>query len=305
MACKVKSTVEGIQTVEVPGQPGARGEAGGLLLGYLTKYDCSSADINPIGGISKTDLRAFVHFCTKRFQLPALQSHRAHSVAQPQPLWASLRWLCSSCCLLSSPALELALEAHDQASPSSCGCPNSPQAPARSGSCSLLPPPAPVPPALSAPPAPPLPPALTPFPAIPMLRDRGRPRLPASEQSACASAVTTVGSGPGAFLAFAPMVPWAPRPWGQQPYQPLCFCCSILLAPPTAELEPLADGQVSQTDEEDMGMTYTELSVYGKLRKVAKMGPYSMFCKLLGMWRHIWTPRQVRPVRRITEGSRR
>ena len=29
------------------------------LRGYLTKYDCSAADVNPIGGISKTDLRAF------------------------------------------------------------------------------------------------------------------------------------------------------------------------------------------------------------------------------------------------------
>lgn len=27
------------------------------LRGYLTKYDCSSADVNPIGGISKADLR--------------------------------------------------------------------------------------------------------------------------------------------------------------------------------------------------------------------------------------------------------
>ncbi|XP_041578150.1 glutamine-dependent NAD(+) synthetase isoform X3 [Vulpes lagopus] len=62
----------------------ARGARGGLLvlgsanvdeslLGYLTKYDCSSADINPIGGISKTDLKAFVHFCMEHFQLPALQ----------------------------------------------------------------------------------------------------------------------------------------------------------------------------------------------------------------------------------------
>ncbi|XP_028688918.2 glutamine-dependent NAD(+) synthetase isoform X1 [Macaca mulatta] len=130
----------------------SRGIRGGLLvlgsanvdeslLGYLTKYDCSSADINPIGGISKTDLRAFVQFCIERFQLTALQS--------------------------------------------------------------------------------------------------------------------------------------------------------IVSAPATAELEPLADGQVSQTDEEDMGMTYAELSVYGKLRKVVKMGPYSMFCKLLGMWRHVCTPRQV------------
>ncbi|XP_061263316.1 glutamine-dependent NAD(+) synthetase isoform X5 [Bos javanicus] len=62
----------------------SRGAPGGLLvlgsanvdeslLGYLTKYDCSSADINPIGGISKTDLRAFVQLCVERFQLPALQ----------------------------------------------------------------------------------------------------------------------------------------------------------------------------------------------------------------------------------------
>ena len=30
------------------------------LRGYLTKYDCSSADINPIGGINKTDLKRFL-----------------------------------------------------------------------------------------------------------------------------------------------------------------------------------------------------------------------------------------------------
>ncbi|XP_045414166.1 glutamine-dependent NAD(+) synthetase isoform X3 [Lemur catta] len=111
------------------------------LLGYLTKYDCSSADINPIGGISKTDLRAFVQLCVERFQLPALRG--------------------------------------------------------------------------------------------------------------------------------------------------------ILSAPATAELEPLDDGHVSQTDEEDMGMTYEELSVYGRLRKVTKAGPYSMFCKLLTLWRNVCSPRQV------------
>ncbi|XP_056383569.1 glutamine-dependent NAD(+) synthetase isoform X3 [Hyla sarda] len=110
------------------------------LRGYLTKYDCSSADINPIGGISKTDLRGFIQYCMDSFQLTALTS--------------------------------------------------------------------------------------------------------------------------------------------------------ILSAPPTAELEPLTDGQVSQTDEDDMGMTYDELSVFGKLRKVVKTGPYSMFCKLLLMWREI-SPRQV------------
>ncbi|EMP28143.1 Glutamine-dependent NAD(+) synthetase [Chelonia mydas] len=130
----------------------ARGMSGGLLVlgsanvdeslhGYLTKYDCSSADINPIGGISKTDLRNFIQYCMENFQLTALRS--------------------------------------------------------------------------------------------------------------------------------------------------------IMSAPPTAELEPLADGQVSQTDEEDMGMTYTELSVCGKLRKMAKAGPYSMFCKLVNMWKEICTPREV------------
>lgn len=30
---------------------------------------------------------------------------------------------------------------------------------------------------------------------------------------------------------------------------PVCLGCSILAAPATAELEPLTDGQVSQTDE--------------------------------------------------------
>ncbi len=30
------------------------------LRGYFTKYDCSSADINPSGGISKVDLRKFL-----------------------------------------------------------------------------------------------------------------------------------------------------------------------------------------------------------------------------------------------------
>ncbi|XP_060117509.1 glutamine-dependent NAD(+) synthetase isoform X3 [Heteronotia binoei] len=129
-----------------------RGIPGGLLVlgssnvdeslrGYLTKYDCSSADINPIGGISKNDLRSFIQHCLENFHLTALRS--------------------------------------------------------------------------------------------------------------------------------------------------------ILSAPPTAELEPLKEGQVAQTDEADMGMTYAELSIYGKLRKIAKAGPYSMFCKLINKWKDICTPAEV------------
>ena len=37
------------------------------LRGYLTKYDCSSADINPIGGISKTDLRSFCRYMAPHY----------------------------------------------------------------------------------------------------------------------------------------------------------------------------------------------------------------------------------------------
>ncbi|KAK7107921.1 glutamine-dependent NAD(+) synthetase-like [Littorina saxatilis] len=130
----------------------ARGRSGGLLVlgsanvdeslrGYMTKYDCSSADINPIGGISKTDLRTFVNHCRERFGFSSLES--------------------------------------------------------------------------------------------------------------------------------------------------------IYHAPPTAELEPLSDGELAQTDEQDMGMTYEELSVYGKLRKQQACGPYSMFCKLLHLSNNKHSPEEI------------
>jgi NAD+ synthase (glutamine-hydrolysing) len=111
------------------------------LRGYMTKYDCSSADVNPIGGISKTDLRKFLHYAMEKFNLPILGE--------------------------------------------------------------------------------------------------------------------------------------------------------IISAPPTAELEPLHDGQLAQTDEQDMGMTYSELSEFGRLRKQAACGPYSMFCKLIASWRNECAPKEV------------
>lgn len=42
------------------------------LRGYMTKYDCSSADINPIGGISKHDLASFLIYAAKEFNIPTL-----------------------------------------------------------------------------------------------------------------------------------------------------------------------------------------------------------------------------------------
>jgi NAD+ synthase (glutamine-hydrolysing) len=41
----------------------ATGNVDEALVGYLTKYDCSSADLNPIGSISKNDLKEFTKFC--------------------------------------------------------------------------------------------------------------------------------------------------------------------------------------------------------------------------------------------------
>ncbi|KAJ7504473.1 hypothetical protein B0H11DRAFT_518662 [Mycena galericulata] len=131
--------------------PWVRGKVGGLLVlgsanvdeslrGYLTKYDCSSADINPIGGISKTDLKKFIAYAEDSFELPIL--------------------------------------------------------------------------------------------------------------------------------------------------------ASFLNAVPTAELEPITETYV-QADEADMGMTYDELSVFGRLRKVEKCGPYSTFTKLVHEWGSFLSPLQI------------
>ncbi|KDN40445.1 glutamine-dependent NAD(+) synthetase with GAT domain-containing protein [Tilletiaria anomala UBC 951] len=131
--------------------PWVRGKSGGLLVlgsanvdeslrGYLTKYDCSSADLNPIGAISKTDLKAFIAFAEKDFNLPVLHK--------------------------------------------------------------------------------------------------------------------------------------------------------FITATPTAELEPITQNYV-QADEADMGMTYDELSIFGRLRKVGKCGPYSMFTKLVYEWKELLTPQEI------------
>jgi NAD+ synthase (glutamine-hydrolysing) len=110
------------------------------LRGYLTKYDCSSADINPIGGISKTDLKSFILWASTNFSLPILQT--------------------------------------------------------------------------------------------------------------------------------------------------------FIDAPPTAELEPITATYV-QSDEVDMGMTYAELSAYGRLRKIDKLGPYGMWSKLLHQWGDRLSPQEI------------
>lgn len=140
------------------------------LRGYYTKYDCSAADVNPIGAISKVDLKRFIAWATKAFELPILDECVSPLVAL---------------CLSSS----------------------------------------------------------------------RRPGLIHPSRS---------------FLAR-----------------------SFLNATPTAELEPIT-GDYVQSDEVDMGMTYEELSIFGRLRKQEKMGPYSMFTKLTTLWGSKLTPTEVR-----------
>lgn len=88
-------------------------------------------------------------------------------------------------------------------------------------------------------------------------------------------------------------------------------------AEPTAELEPRRPGQPPQTDEQDMGMTYEvrsmalcvapcvrafctcstyggqELTLYGRLRKIGRCGPVSMFLRLLVEWGGTLSPAAV------------
>ncbi|KAL7566189.1 hypothetical protein ACA910_011263 [Epithemia clementina (nom. ined.)] len=92
--------------------------------------------------------------------------------------------------------------------------------------------------------------------------------------------------------------------WAAQRYQ-WEVLAEIAGAPPTAELRPIAEviacggvtansaaGEHSQLDEEDMGMTYAELGMYGTLRKLARCGPVSMFRKLCSIWNTL-SPREV------------
>eukprot|EP01065_Artemidia_motanka_P046613 TRINITY_DN70_c0_g2_i1.p1 TRINITY_DN70_c0_g2~~TRINITY_DN70_c0_g2_i1.p1 ORF type:complete len:738 (+),score=274.91 TRINITY_DN70_c0_g2_i1:68-2281(+) len=65
------------------------------LRGYYTKYDCSAADINPIGGVSKVDLRAFLDWvavekgfteCGKVRQAVPVAELRPFTDAEGKPL---------------------------------------------------------------------------------------------------------------------------------------------------------------------------------------------------------------------------
>ncbi|KAK3373776.1 hypothetical protein B0T24DRAFT_624539, partial [Lasiosphaeria ovina] len=78
--------------------------------------------------------------------------------------------------------------------------------------------------------------------------------------------------------------------WAEKDFDLPCLN-GFLTAVPTAELEPITQNYV-QSDEADMGMTYQELTIFGRLRKINKLGPFAMFQRLV----HDWSAeREIRP----------
>lgn len=54
-----------------------------------------------------------------------------------------------------------------------------------------------------------------------------------------------------------------------------------------------SEGIKPQNDEDDMGVTYAELSVYGRLRKIARCGPVSMYQQCRQLWKDALTAAEV------------
>jgi NAD+ synthase (glutamine-hydrolysing) len=66
----------------------------------------------------------------------------------------------------------------------------------------------------------------------------------------------------------------------------------FISAPPTAELLPITSEYV-QDDETDMGITYNELSIFGTLRRVERLGPFGVWSKLLHVWQDKFSPQEI------------
>lgn len=71
---------------------------------------------------------------------------------------------------------------------------------------------------------------------------------------------------------------WARDNWD------LPIMTDFIEATPSAELLPLSAGVQDDESDAEMGFTYDELSQFGILRKVEKLGPWSTYLQLLGDW---------------------
>jgi NAD+ synthase (glutamine-hydrolysing) len=171
--------------------PWVRGKKGFLLVlgsanvdeclrGYFTKYDCSSADLNPIGSISKKDIRAFLTWAGKYYGYSSLLD-----IVTAVPT-AELR-----------PAESVKLLGYDERIDDGAFIFDNPNT-----SCS----------------------------AVPSKKSR--------------SDTSQHGQSFGALVS----------------------------------------SETGQADEDEMGMSYDELSVFGRLRKECRCGPFSMYMILKTQW---------------------
>jgi NAD+ synthase (glutamine-hydrolysing) len=192
----------------------------------LLLYSCSSADVNPIGGISKTDLKSFIAYGQHAFDLPILERFvpfrpspnlataflsRTRKVAQDELL------LCRICSFLNAtPTAELE---------------------------------------------------------------------PITENYVQADEVRLLFRLRLHLPSFRIPSPFPPSMLSLFSFQTLTIFSS---SPPSLFVPPRTSLQA------DMGMTYDELSTYGRLRKIQKCGPYSMYIKLIQEWGHKLSPLQVR-----------
>ena len=82
--------------------------------------------------------------------------------------------------------------------------------------------------------------------------------------------------------------------WAQKNFE-LPQLQEFIEATPSAELIPNATGTAAgiQSDEEEMGLSYNELSVFGQLRKNERLGPWGQWQRLMGLWAGQMAPRQI------------
>lgn len=79
--------------------------------------------------------------------------------------------------------------------------------------------------------------------------------------------------------------------WAKDDFN-LPILSEFLTATPTAELVPYSESY-SQSDEEEMGLTYKELSEFGRLRKISKLGPFGTWERLTYEWQDLMSPQQI------------
>ncbi|CDY24055.1 BnaA06g00530D [Brassica napus] len=74
---------------------------------------------------------------------------------------------------------------------------------------------------------------------------------------------------------------------------PCCLHPFPIRSYPASSIRCLTESLCYLLDEVDMGMTYEELSVYGRMRKIFRCGPVSMFKNLCYKWGTKLSPAEV------------